>query len=197
MLVRIIRSIKPLKNLIRFFGDRRAYTLLKYIIPYLNRGSSVIDVGAGVCNVAHLLYKSGYNVTPLDVVNLSMVSSVEPVLYDGVKIPYKNKQFDCGLLVMVLHHLKDVDVVFDETVRVSKQVIVIEDVYGSVFRKYITYILDSLFNLEFFGHARSNKTDKEWKKYFKDKNLKLVSEDQFSSYFFLRHKVYVLTPVAC
>jgi len=45
--------------------------------------------------------------------------------------------------------------------------VIIEDIYGGLVGKYATFFFDNLFNLEFFGHPHSNKSDEEWKKCFK------------------------------
>jgi len=61
-----------------------------------------------------------------------------------------------------------------EAKRVSKKIIIIEEIYTNIFNKYLTYFIDSLLNLEFIGHPHTNKTDKEWKLLFGQLGLKLT-----------------------
>lgn len=77
----------------------------------------------------------------------------------------------------VLHHTKNPQKIIEEALRVAKRVIIIEDIYNTSFEKYKTFMLDSIFNFEFFTHPHSNKTDIEWKNYFKEKNIKLIYTD--------------------
>jgi hypothetical protein len=77
-------------------------------------------------------------------------------------------------LITVLHHTKDPVGLLKEASRVSKSVVIMEDIYDNNFQKYLTYFFDSLVNFEFIGHPHSNKSDQEWKKEFRDLNLKLI-----------------------
>ena len=77
----------------------------------------------------------------------------------------------------VLHHTKDPDKIIFEALRVAKRVIIIEDIYNSKLEKYKTFLLDSIFNFEFFTHPHTNKTDSGWKEYFSNKNIKLLQAD--------------------
>lgn len=71
----------------------------------------------------------------------------------------------------MLHHAPDPDAVLAEVSIVARRIIVIEEIYGNGVEKYFTYAVDSLFNLEFFSHPHSNRTDSEWKKAFQETAL--------------------------
>ena len=117
---------------------------------------------------------SDYDVTSIDVKDKSKVKSVKPIVYGGKKIPFEDGSFEVSIIIAVLHHTEDPISLIKEAMRVSKCVVIMEDVYDNTFQKYLTYFFDSLVNLEFIGHPHSNKSDKEWKKEFKELNLKLV-----------------------
>lgn len=192
MIIHAVQKIAPLRKFVCRLGENRARFLISFFEDQLPKKAKILDVGAGVCNISRQLSQNGHSVTPLDIQNLSMVSGLDPLLYDGGKIPFKDNTYDVGLLVTVLHHVVEAEYLFDETVRVSKKVVVIEDVYDSWLHKRLTFFFDSLLNLEFIGHPHNNKTDNEWKLFFAERGLKLVSERAMGSYLVFRHKVYVL-----
>ncbi len=139
MIVHAIQRCGPLRNYICKLGENRATFLTSFFEDYISEKSNIIDVGAGVCNITNQLTAKGHKVTPLDVKNLSMVQGLDPELYDGHTIPFKDKSFDIGLLVTVLHHAPDSERLFDETVRVAKRTVVIEDICDSWLQKRITF----------------------------------------------------------
>lgn len=196
MFIRAIQRLSPLRAIICHFGENRARFLISFFEDYLPAKTKVIDVGAGVCNIARQLEKRDYDVTALDIQNLSMVKDFDPVLYDGHTIPFKDKTFDSGLLVMVMHHAPEFERLFDETARVAKRVVIIEDVYDSWFRKQVTFFFDSLLNLEFRGHPHNNMDDAGWKQFFAERNMRIVGEAAMGSYLVFRHKVYILEPIS-
>jgi len=71
-------------------------------------------------------------------------------LYDGKKIPYDDDSFDVALLITVLHHTPHPEKILQEAQRVAKKIVLVEDVYSTVFHKYVTYFFDSLVNFEFW-----------------------------------------------
>lgn len=158
----------------------------------LGTKNSIIDIGAGTCHIADLLIQKGYKVSPVDVVNLSFSPKTSPIIYDGIKLPFKNKNFDTAILITVLHHTKNPETILAEASRVARQVIVIEDIYKNPLHKRLTHFLDSLLNLEFKDHPHTNKTDEQWQQLFTKMNLQLVSVSYAKSYFIMYHSIYIL-----
>ena len=195
MIIRFIQKTELLRRVIYVLADRRAKGLIAVFHEFIGSSAKIIDVGAGVCNITERLNTEGYETMALDVVNLSMVKGLDPIIYDGQKIPFKDNVFSVGLVITVLHHITNQENLLSEAMRVAQRVIIMEDVYKSKLRRWITFIFDSLFNLEFRGHPHSNRTDEGWKQLFKDKKYKLVAEKSFSSYLVFSHKIYVLERV--
>lgn len=166
--------------------------MYKDIEKFLNPSESLLDIGAGTGNVDVILVEAGYEVVPLDIIDLTFTDKIKPVLYDGKHISFEDNQFDVALILTVLHHIEDPETVLLEARRVAKKIIVIEDIYYNTWHKYATYVMDSLLNLEFKGHPHSNRTDKQWKATFKKMRLKLPSEQSMKSFIVMRHKLYVL-----
>lgn len=174
-----VASLGLIRRLNYFLWKSRAKDIYSRLKPYLKKGDKILDIGAGSCQIAEILTKRGFKTTLLDVKNLSSVSSINPIIYDGQYIPFKNNSFDVALLITVLHHTSNTEQVLSEAKRVSKRIIVIEDIYKTTFQKYLTFIMDSLANLEFINHPHSNKSDKEWKRLFKELGLKLVDTKKY------------------
>ena len=159
---------------------------------YLNKDDKILDIGCGPASVSLLLTQKGYDVTPLDIKDLSFTDSIKPVVYDGNHIPFEDKEFDVSLLLTVLHHVHDPIKLISEAVRVSKKIILIEDVYDNPFQKYLTYFADSLINLEIIGHPHSNKSDRQWKYIFNEMGLMLSDSTIMRYIYFFRQATYVL-----
>lgn len=143
------------------------------IASLLIKSNKILDIGMGSGHVCHELQKRGYNVHPVDVVNLSFVPGLIPEIYDGQRLPYADKTFNVALLLLVLHHTKNPESIIADAQRVAKRVIISEDIYTNTYDKYLTFFLDSLLNLEFFGHPHTNKSDKAWLDYFKKQGLQI------------------------
>lgn len=174
----------------------REEKIVERISGYLKYSKKIIDVGAGRGIVASLLRGEDKIVAPVDVVEYRWGRSIpDVVLYDGKKLTFPDKSFDTGLLLMVLHHTLDPAVVFSEVARVSKEIIVIETTYRSLFEKIYTVLIDTLANLHLRFYWNSYRTDQEWRKFFKEAGFEVVSSqlhsDQVLGVPFL-HAVYFL-----
>lgn len=177
-------SVKPLlnfspktllKGLVFHFWLKDARFKLNRIRKFLTQGAKILEIGAGSGSVCLLLRQEGYTVTPLDIKNKTLTGRVNPVLYDGQTMPFANKSYNTALILTVLHHTPDPERILREAMRVADNIIIIEDIYDNKFQQYLTYLFDSIFNLEFIGHPHSNKTDGEWKELFSKLGLTLKS----------------------
>ena len=173
MITEFLQKNKFFRKAVYRLGSLRAKNMVGQIERYLNKKDKILDIGAGTCNICEILIKNRFNVIPLDVKNLSFVDGIKPIIYDGDKIPFENDEFDVSLILFVLHHIPNSEILL-EAKRVSKKIIIIEEIYTNIFNKYLTYFIDSLLNLEFIGHPHTNKTDKEWKLLFGQLGLKLT-----------------------
>ena len=158
---------------------------LKRITKFLSPKDKILDIGTGPGSVCLLLQQTGYHVTPIDVEDQTFSEDVDPQIYDGNKLPYKDNSIDTALILTVLHHTSDPVQVLSEAKRVAKKIIIIEDIYSNPIQKYLTYIVDSIVNLEFRDHPHSNKSDKEWKHTFANLGLNLneARYDRFLLFF--------------
>ena len=177
---------------LRRLAEWRVQEKLAEIVPRLEPSDKVLDVGSGNCVILHELGLRNYQVSGIDVDNLSFIEGVQPVVYNGVQMPFGDQSFDVSLLITVLHHIPKPEATLAEARRISKRIVVIEEIYSNSIEKYLTYFIDSLFNFEFFGHPRSNKTDEGWKAAFEGLGLRLVDAKYSRSALVLKRATYVL-----
>lgn len=166
------------------------YNLFSQFIP---SKSSIIDVGTGSGQFAALLQEKGFEVTAVDVVNKSNSDQIVPIIYDGKKLPFKANSFNIGMLITVLHHCQNPELVFKEVCKISKdRIFVLEDVYNNLFMKYLTWLADSIANFEFIGHPHTNKSEKDWEILFSNLNLSLIYKKKVKILLLFTQVVYVL-----
>jgi|SRR3989344_1260725 len=182
MLIPFLQKNPFSRNIIYAIGKKRARGVIRKFEKFLQKSDRILDVGSGVCNICEVLQGRGHRVVPLDIENLSFVDAIQPVLYDGERMPFGDNSFDVALMVTVLHHAKDPEKIVKETMRVSKKMIIVEDIYTNVFQKYATFIFDSMINLEFIGHPHTNKSDAQWRDLFSKLKLRVMNVDY--SYFY-------------
>jgi len=192
MSLQFVKKTKFLKNLIFKIWLWDAKQKLSLIQKYFSKSDRLLDIGTGPGSVCLLLRKNGFDVTPIDIQDLSLTNEVRPEIYDAKRIPFKRGDFDNVLILTVLHHSRDPVEVIMEAKRISKNLIIIEDIYQNSFQKYLTYIADSIANFEFIGHPHSNKSDVDWKKIFKKLGLKLKDAQYKCFLLFFRQAIYYL-----
>lgn len=180
------------KNLVYQILKSRAKVLTDMVFPYLNKDGLILDIGPASCTVTEALLQQGMKVFPLDVENYSIVDTVLPTLYDGYRMPFKDNQFDMSLILFVLHHTPDPVQVLVEVKRVSRKILILEDIVASSIHKSLTATLDNLMNLEFYDQPHANKSDEEWRSIFGKLNFKLLAREYKSSAVVIRHALYLL-----
>lgn len=190
MLLSLIKNIPFVKRTYLKTGNKWVHKKLKTVSPHIK--GKTIDIGSGNGMVAFYLKNKGHNITALDVGNLSIHPEIKTIVYDGNKMPFKDKEFDTGLILTVLHHTDDPVEVLKEAKRVCKRLIIIEDIYNNKIQQYMTYGMDTLVNLGHSNMTYQNKNDQEWKKTFNQLGLKVLTENQKKVLLFFRQVTYVL-----
>jgi ubiquinone/menaquinone biosynthesis C-methylase UbiE len=192
MSFKALLKVKPARWALCRLALWRVQEKMAEIRSYLELADRVLDVGAGNCILCQELGRHGYDVVPVDLENSSFVDGIVPVVYDGTTLPFGDNSFDVALVITVLHHTINPNTLLGEVRRVAKRIIVIEEIYENSFEKYLTYAMDSLFNLEFFGHPHSNRTDAAWRKTFHALHLDVTAAVYSRSLVLLRRVTYVL-----
>jgi ubiquinone/menaquinone biosynthesis C-methylase UbiE len=192
MFIKLLQKTKLIRRLICNVARIRARELVNRIQAYLKEDDRLLDVGSGTCNISEVLVRRGYEATPLDVRNLSFVDGMDPVIYDGTRMPFENEHFNKSLILTVLHHTPDPEQIILEAKRVSKSLVIIEDIYVNRFHKRVTFFFDSLMNPGYHRHPHTNKSDMEWKKTFENLGLTLVEAKYKYSFIVFKQATYYL-----
>ena len=165
-----MRADPDLNARLRKWSVRRRNRILEQIVPFLTKGDRFLDIGSGSCNVCYDLMELGYDVTGVDIDDLS-------VFPDGERLPFHDDSFDTSLILQVLHHTANPEEIIKEARRVSKKIIIMEDLITSRIQKYLTFFADSLGNLEFTGHPHSNMSQSGWEGIFDKVNLRIRGQN--------------------
>jgi len=192
MSIRLSQRRRPIRRMIRLLNVPRARDLVKRIEGYLAGDDRVLDIGCGSCIISEILRARGLDITPVDVRNFSLVDAITPLIYDGRVLPFPDDRFDVGLLITMLHHIKDPESVLQEARRVCKRLVIVEDVYKNRIHKYVTFVADSIANGEYFGHPHSNKSDAEWRAVFERLSLRVLHAAYQQSSVVFSHATYHL-----
>ena len=156
--------------------QKKTKYLTNLIDEFLDKKGKIMDLGCGSGEVSKKLLEEGYKVTSVDVVAKLKVSGVKEIIYDGEHLPFADKEFDQVLLITVLHHVPKFEELLQEVARVSKEIVIVEDVYENWWDKVCIWFWDGLLNLEFLGHPHNNRSDTEWKEIFRKLGFTLKGE---------------------
>jgi len=149
---------------IRHLQKIREYEL-DQLIPWLPKGSSILEIGAGAGWQAKALAERGYVVEAIDVAGSQYAENrVWPVLpYDGTNIPFPNRCFDVVFSSNALEHIARVERFQSEIKRVLQpKGIAIHTVPTASWRiwsnlsHYLSYV-KKLLLLFFFKVCRSDR----------------------------------------
>ena len=102
-----------------------------WVAPWIPRGATVVDVGAGSGLLAEALTQMlGVQMTLVDVVDNNR-SRFPLRVYDGTTLPFGDRTFDVAVVAFTLHHSTDPRRTLREAYRVAARVVILEDTYRS------------------------------------------------------------------
>ncbi len=182
---------KVARSLMELNARSRFNLFEKYIV-----GSKILDVGVGAGSMSKILISRRFKVVGVDVVNSSLYPGITAKIYDGENLPLKNGSMDTGLLICVLHHCSNPMKVLEETMRVCKRIVIIEDTYRNEFERFLVSARDSVGNFEFYHHDYHRTED--WIKIFMKLGWKSIYTKEWSSIEFYgmygRQTLFVIEP---
>ncbi len=179
------------------YNRLRVEKISKKILPFINSGDRVLDLGAGNGLVAEYIKNhKDIKMTLLEIHNGHNQTGLKMQYYDGIKVPFRNNSFDVVLLIYVLHHSENPDLTLLEASRTAnKRIIIFEEITNSSIRYFTTSFWDVLVNLpwkvrivDLLPRFRS---EKRWKESFKKFNLVLEKKILFQK-FPNKRVIYVL-----
>ena len=114
----------------RVILHRRVHRLAKAIAGFLDEQATVIDLGCGDGQIGSLVlrHRGGISLKGYDI--LVRPHTRIPVFeFDGNLLPEKNNAVDTVILVDVLHHCVEPELLLREAYRVARHSIIIKDHY--------------------------------------------------------------------
>ena len=175
----------------------KAEKVEKHARKYIN--GKVLDIGAGRCLIAHQVEKENkrrnVKVIPIDVIDVN-VTNMKLYLYEGKKLPFKNKSFDAVMINYVLHHCDNPIKVLKEAIRVCKgNIILFEDTNMNFIAKSVDSAVNKL-NNDDINTPMNFKTEKQWRELFKNLKLEIVAVEKNVEkewfYPFIEHTMFVV-----
>ncbi len=175
-----------LKNAISILDEKvlfpyRYGKLIQRMLPLLDMGSTVLDVGTGDGHLAHhLTQSSGCHIVGLDVC-LQPRSYIEVQHYDGHIFPFQDDTFDYVMMVDMLHHTTNIDQMISEARRVARYHVLIKDhFWNNRLDKATLHLADYLGNIPYnvplpYNYLRLD----EWSRLFRRHKLSEISRDIF------------------
>jgi SAM-dependent methyltransferase len=151
---------------------------LKDILPYINKNDKVLDLGTGYGFILDGIYKNKTkNIKGIDVINLNKTNH-EVKVYDGINIPYPDNSFDVVLCLYILHHTncKNHNKILNEMKRVSKKIIILEDITDNIFDKFLSFFHKIVSLFKYKSNSFCFRSSNDWKKIFKNNNLSIINE---------------------
>lgn len=136
---------------------------------------TILNFGSGDGYTSDLLRQNGFVVTDIDIKNISK-TNIEPIIYDGKKLPFMDNTFDCVICNFVLHHTEYnmIPNLILEMKRVENIILISEDLN-------MNYIDNILCKLHLFIKNSWNSSldvkilnDNEWKIIFDELNLRIL-----------------------
>lgn len=111
--------------------ESRLKGLANAILPHLQVGDRILDVGCGGGGLGRTLLESPASPRGLTVHGLERVRRGQELIdvreYDGVTIPFDDKAYDAVIIADVLHHEQHPERLLAECVRVARRLLIVKD----------------------------------------------------------------------
>lgn len=156
-----------------FYGKTSAYPYYRlqvtdYIARFLPSGPlKIVDVGSGDGYLGAVLqaYRPNTVVIGVETQRRELTRpGFEPVIYDGLHLPFPDRSFDVAIVTNVLHHADDQLAVLAEACRVTRRRVIVKDhlANGMLDRLKIGF-LDILGNRRFGADTQGDYLDRaQW-----------------------------------
>jgi SAM-dependent methyltransferase len=111
-----------------YVHGRRVRVLGERIANLMPEGGTILDVGCGDGKLAHFIRtrRPSIRISGVDV-QVRPNSDIPVAIFDGRALPFPDHAFDVVLLIDVLHHTEDPEILLREAARVSKGSLVLKD----------------------------------------------------------------------
>ena len=143
---------------------------------FIKEGSKILDLGCG-SGIAAKYFQDFFKAKVIGVdVKDNRLVPIPFKIIDGQNLPFEDNSFDVVLINYVLHHCQNPEELLKEAKRVSKRIIIFEDLPEGILAKLRCKIHQIIFP---GGKKTFNfKKEEEWKKIFDKLALKIIAENQ-------------------
>ena len=144
-----------MKHLLLVLLEQRAQSLAIRLYPHLPTTGKILDVGSGTGhNVQALEQLLDVEFVETDVVDMSVVGN-SPVLFDGRKLPFADREFSYSLMLFVLQYCDNPVNFLKEVRRVTdKRLILIQSTYAGSLARFVLRLREFLTGELAFKFAR-------------------------------------------
>lgn len=153
---------------------RRILAMLRPLLAPHAPFSKVLDYGSGDGLFARLFAEEGIaeEVVPVDV-QLRSKCHVDPVIYDGTKLPFDDRSFELVYAMDVLHHCDDPQACLRDLARCSSKYVLIKDhTYEKSLGRFTLGLLDEIGNRRFGIPCRYHyQQGWEWSEWLQDEGF--------------------------
>ena len=146
-------------------------------------GGKILSIGCGEGRVERMLHeRKGADITGAEVTAYKQ-PHIPIKLYDGKRLPFKDKSFDASLFVYVLHHSTDMASLLKEAKRVTrKHVLILDHTYTNRVSEFMLKAYDYASNIFFdmplpFNFLRMG----EWETLFREQCLAIEEAEVISA----------------
>ena len=146
-------------------------------IDFIPKGSKILDLGcsSGI-NIKALQEFFQAKVIGADIKDDRIIKVPFKIVSDK-NLPFSDNEFDITLISYVLHHAQDPQNMIKEAKRVSKKIIIYEDLPEGILAKFFCRIHLFTFNLFFQSQNPVKyyfKTERGWEEFFKEMRMKVI-----------------------
>jgi SAM-dependent methyltransferase len=157
------------------------------VAPHLERGQTLLDLGAGTGFMARWLRdRTGVRPTLCDLVDYSNRDRDLPFIHqrDPGRVPVEDGSFDVVLLMFVLHHIasgEEQERLLDEAVRIARRrIVIVEDTPSSRLDRAFNVAWDWLLNLRHgVPTPFSFRSAEVWQERFKERDLSIAHVETY------------------
>ena len=160
--------------------------------PFIPTGGKILDLGCGSGIVAKA-FQGFFKAKVIGVdIKDRRVFYIPLKIINGKTLPFPEKSFDTVLINYVLHHSDDPVALLKEAKRVSKKIIIYEDLPENLLSKIYCQLHGLTFN-KFFQENNSAifKTGEEWEETFQKAGLTIIFKKKINN-FSVKKALYIL-----
>lgn len=155
-------------------ANRRSRTLARHLSEFVPHGASILDVGCGDGLIDRMIMdQTGAAVEGID--TLVRPHTHVPVrLFDGLTLPCPKRSFDLVMLVDVLHHTQNPQILLAEAARIGRSVLIKDHLRNGFLAESTLRLMDWVGNAHHEVALTYNYlSEAEWDHAFANANLRL------------------------